>query len=238
MAHDILIYSDIGGYYDGMTGKLFSEELGKVSKTEETVDLRINSMGGSVADGLAIYNLANKFKAQQRAFNDKFRLRTIVDGYAYSAGSLIAMAGDEIIMNQGTMMMVHCAWTIVLGNATELMSSAEYMKKLDGNLAAIYMKVTGKDQNKVMALLEAETYMTPEEAVNAKFATRIDENVVANYSLYPEATGAFKATHPGDYAKFMRSRLDDKAKAKGTTADALARLALQEMMFNGYGDAA
>lgn len=213
---EILIYEDIGAMFDGVTAKIVAEQLAKQNPGSR-LDVRINTLGGAVGDGLAIRNQIRKYANTQRAMNKDFKVRSIVDGYAYSAGSIIALAadvekGDEIIMGDGSMMMIHKAWTFAMGNADELRASADTLTKLDDNLADIYVNKSGKSKADIMALLSAETYFTAAEAVKAGFATSVDEAVAVNLAKFPEAAALGKGAK---YESFMRTRVQARAADAG-----------------------
>lgn len=126
------------------------------------VTVSINSAGGSYFEGIAIYNLL-------RAHPHKVTVQVIGD--AASAASVIAMAGDEILMGEGAFMMVHNCWGYVIGNRVDLAQSMELMAQIDDAMASLYVAQTGKDKADVVALMDAETWLNAESAVNEGFAT-------------------------------------------------------------------
>lgn len=224
---ELLIYDDIGEAFEGITAKDVSKELDHMRlQPGERLDVRINSLGGAVGEGLTIRNLLRKFSAQQRA-----TIRVIVDGYAYSAASIIAMSADkgELIMNTGSMMMVHRAWTLAYGNASEFRNLINYLEKLDKNLAEIYAARTGLAFERIMGLMEAETYMTAKEAVMMGFADQINEFAVANLSQFDVTSHALRAMKPGEYERFMCQRAEERARKRGSTLPTKARLALLDL---------
>lgn len=125
------------------------------------VTVSINSPGGDVIEGLAIYN-------QLRAYEGKVSVRII--GIAASAASFIAMAADDVKIGKAAYMMIHNAWTIAAGNKNDLRAVADWLDKADGILTGIYQDRTGADVSDISAAMDAETYMTGEEAVAAKYA--------------------------------------------------------------------
>lgn len=137
--------------------KLQSIETGEI-------DVHINSYGGSVASGLAIYNTLKNHKA---------KVRTICDGFACSAASVIFMAGDERIMNAASLLMIHNAWMWTAGNAAQLRKDADDLDMINQSTAAAYMEHINITEDELKALLDAETWITPEDALSKGFATAI-----------------------------------------------------------------
>ena len=158
---EILLYGDIGGFFDGITAKEFAEavqELGDV----EAINVRINSFGGIAADGTAMFNVLRRHPA----------LVTVdVEGYAASSASIVAMAGDEIRMATGSLMMIHDAWGVAMGNAAEISSYAEGLARASEAIRDIYAERTGNDNGKIREWMLAETWFTADEAVANGFAT-------------------------------------------------------------------
>ena len=164
------IFDDIGAY--GVSAKSFLNDLGSV--TQSSVDVEINSPGGDVFAGLAIYNgLRNSGK----------KINVKVLGLAASAASLIAMAGDTIEMPENSFMMIHNPWGFAAGDANEMRATADVLDKIGSGLVSTYAKRTGKSEDEITALLNAETWMTAQEAVDAGFATKVVDAVQAKASF-------------------------------------------------------
>lgn len=153
---------------DDVTPKLFREQLGE---HPGAVTVRINSPGGDVSAGVAIYNMLNEHDGE---------VTVKVDGIAASIASLIAMAGDKIIMLPGSMMMVHLPWTFAAGNADDMEQVIEMLKKTGESMVPIYAARTGLSEERVNELLKSETWMTAQDAVELGFA---DEAIEAKTSL-------------------------------------------------------
>lgn len=153
---EILIHEPIGENWfgDGLTSRRFAKELKEIGDVSRIV-VRINSPGGAVHDGIAIYNALRNHGAH---------IEVRVEGLAASIASIIAMAGDEIIMDVGSMMMIHAPWTIALGNATEMREVADMLEKHEQALAEIYVK-RGADPDDVKEMMSGETWLTGAEAV-------------------------------------------------------------------------
>ena len=179
------IFDDIGAY--GVSAKSFLNDLRTV--TTDEVDVEINSPGGDVFAGLAIYN-------GLRASGKKINVKVL--GLAASAASLVAMAGDTIEMPENAFMMIHNPWGFAMGGADEMRNTADVLDKIGTGLVSTYAKRTGKTDQEITALLDAETWMTAQEAVDAGFATSVTPAlaVKASYSedrLPENVRLAFKA---------------------------------------------
>lgn len=182
------IFDDIGAY--GVSAKSFLNDLRTV--TTDEVDVEINSPGGDVFAGLAIYN-------GLRASGKKINVKVL--GLAASAASLVAMAGDTIEMPENAFMMIHNPWGFAMGGADEMRNTADVLDKIGAGLVSTYAKRTGKTDQEITALLDAETWMTAQEAVDAGFATSVTTAlaVKASYSedrLPENVRLAFKAQAP------------------------------------------
>lgn len=182
------IFDDIGAY--GVSAKSFLNDLRTV--TTDEVDVEINSPGGDVFAGLAIYN-------GLRASGKKINVKVL--GLAASAASLVAMAGDTIEMPENAFMMIHNPWGFAMGGADEMRNTADVLDKIGAGLVSTYAKRTGKTDQEITALLDAETWMTAQEAVDAGFATSVTAAlaVKASYSedrLPENVRLAFKAQAP------------------------------------------
>lgn len=154
------IMEDIGSF--GVSAKAFLDDLATVSS--DSVDVEINSLGGDMVAGLAIFNgLRNSGK--------KIKVRVL--GVAASAASLVAMAGDEIEMPENTFLMLHNPWTFAAGDASEMRLTADWLDKMATSLVTTYAKRSGKTPEEVSALLDAETWLTADEAVAQGFATKV-----------------------------------------------------------------
>lgn len=150
----------------GVTAKRISGALRAIGKKDVTV--KINSPGGDMFEGIAIYNLL-------RAHPAKVTVEVI--GWAASAASIIAMAGDEIRMGLGSFMMVHNAWGVVVGNRHDMRDSAELFDGFDSAIADIYEARVSMKRPDIEKLMDAETFMGPSEAVKNGFADAIDNGI-------------------------------------------------------------
>ena len=161
----VRIYDTIGGWF-GTNAAEFVGELDALDVDE--LEVHINSPGGAVWDGLAIMNALKQHRA---------RVTIIVDGLAASAASIIAMAGDEVVMAEGSQMMIHRASGGAWGNAAFLRDTAAILDKIDGNLAGIYARRAGGTRESWLELMTAETWYDAAEAVEAGLADRADDSL-------------------------------------------------------------
>jgi ATP-dependent protease ClpP protease subunit len=165
---ELLCYEDIGENFwtgGGVTAKLIKQQIDGAGDEYSNILLRINSPGGDVFESIAIFNLL-------RSQNKPIEVR--IDGLAASAASLLAMAGDRIVMGANAMMMIHNAWSLCVGDASEMREMAKRLDKVSDVIAGTYVRRTARSMADVKALMDEETWMTAEEAVSAQFATVID----------------------------------------------------------------
>lgn len=156
------IYEIIGKDWEGKgaTAQKTSAILRSIG--ERAVVVNINSPGGDVFEGIAIYNILRQHKA---------KVTTRVMGLAASAASLIAMAGDDIEMGDGASIMVHNAWAVAIGNRHDMMAAHDVLEPIDTALADLYSARTGADRKSIMKMMDAETWMGVEQAIENGFAT-------------------------------------------------------------------
>lgn len=160
----VWVYDIIGGgFWGGVDPAEFNKELAALDVTQ--IDLRINSPGGDVFDARAIANALARHPAHVTAY---------IDGLAASAATTIALAADEIVGAKGTQFMVHNAWAFAFGNRHDMTQLAGLLEKIDGQIAADYVERTGKSAEEVAAWMDAETWFTAEEALDAGFFDRIE----------------------------------------------------------------
>jgi ATP-dependent Clp protease protease subunit len=181
---EIYIYEDVGeGWFGGFTAKQFSSELTALGKSLTQIDLHINSYGGDVFDGLAIYNLLVQHPA---------RVHSHVDGVAASIASVITMAGDEVHVAENAQLMIHNAWGIAMGDAEAMRKRADLLDSVTGKIADVYVARTKMSSKDVRAMMAEETWLTAEDALAKGFADSITENMrIAAYSA-PSALYAFR----------------------------------------------
>ena len=160
----IYVYDVIGGWWGGVDAQEFVKELAGIKAG--TIHLRINSPGGDVFDARAMQTALRQHKAKVIAH---------IDGLAASAATFLAMGADEIEMAEGGFFMIHNAWGFTIGNVNDHLEAAAMLEKVDGSIRADYSRKTGKPDDEVRALMDAETWMTAAEAKEAGFIDSIYE---------------------------------------------------------------
>lgn len=163
---ELTIYEQIGQDWwsdSGVTASTITESL-KNAGVFNRIQVRINSPGGDVFEGIAIYNILRSQKKPVDVF---------VDGIAASAASVIAMAGDTIIMGTAAMMMIHNAWTIAVGDSREMRKTADLLDAIGASIGECYTKKSGKTAEQVQAIMDAETWMSGQQCVDEGFATAV-----------------------------------------------------------------
>ena len=152
---EILLYEDIGGWF-GITADMFIREvkaLGDVS----TINLRINSNGGNVFDGVAIYNYLKSHKA---------RIEVDIDGLAASIASIIAMAGDEIRIADNAWLMIHDPWMGMGGTSADLRRAADLLDGVRETLLDTYMHKASASRETISDMMTAETWLNASDAMD------------------------------------------------------------------------
>lgn len=168
----ISIYDAIGENWDGtgVTVKRISAALRAIG--ERPVTVNVNSPGGDFFEGVAIYNTLREHKAS---------VTIRVMGLAASAASIIAMAGDQILMGDGAFLMVHNAWAVAIGNRHDMADAAQRLEPFDEAMASVYAARTGLAVKVVAALMDKETWIGAQRAVDDGFATGLlDKSAVTN----------------------------------------------------------
>lgn len=166
---DLYIFGDIVAWawpeYGEQSGVTIVNQLKGLDV--KNINVHINSYGGDVSEGLAIYNTLREHPAQ---------ITTICDGFACSAASVAFMAGDRRVMSPASLLMVHNAWTVAMGNAGALRKAADDIEAITQASVEAYKKVATISEDEIKALMDAETWILPQDAVNYGFATEIDDD--------------------------------------------------------------
>lgn len=174
---EIKIYGEIGESWftpeaDTENGEVVTlqdlDSILKENKDASLIDIYINSTGGSVFDGIAIYNMLKRHKAYKRVF---------IEGFACSVASVIAMAGNSITMPKTSMMMVHNAWTVAMGNAQELRKMADDLDQINGAIRQAYLSKVMIGEDRLIELMDNESYLTAQECLDYGFCTKIDDSI-------------------------------------------------------------
>jgi len=178
---EVSIYEEIGLW--GVTAKEFIFDLNRAKGRD--LNLTIHTPGGEVIDGLAIYNALRKHDG---------KVNVTIDAYAASMGSVIALAGDSVRIVDNGFVFVHNPLTLAVGNAAEMEKISEDLRKFEQNLVNIYVERTGLKEDSVRELMDAETWLTAEEAVEKGFADEIIKATKAAASLRKEFQGSIART--------------------------------------------
>ena len=161
---ELTIYGDITSFpwFDGdVSANNLSRQLAELQNVSQ-INVYINSYGGEVAEGLAIYNALKRHPA---------KVVTYCDGFACSIASVIFMAGEERIMCNPSFLMIHDAWSYAAGNADELRKQADDLEKITTASVEAYMAHCNLTEEELRAKMKAETWLTHSEAVEMGFAT-------------------------------------------------------------------
>ncbi len=182
----LFLYDIIGkDFFGGISAGDVADMLAKMEDAKQ-IHVRINSDGGAVSDGMAIYSQLTQHAAD---------ILVSVDGFAASIASVIAMAGDTIQVTPQSMLMIHDPWAMVAGNAADMRAQADILDKVAGQIAETYSTRTGVKLNKVREMMAAETWMTGGEAVDMKFADKLVDSKTPKQQLEEQI-----------YAKLLKGR--------------------------------
>lgn len=211
------IYGDITScpWLEGDTSSaMLSKQLEALNDVTQ-IDVYINSYGGEVAEGVAIYNALKRHKA---------KVRTICDGFACSIASVIFMAGDERIMNEASMLMIHNAWSFAEGNAAELRKTADDLEKITQLSVETYKANSNLTEEEIKELMDAETWILPSEAVEYGFATAIAKEEKSNASQSAmlqlfNIVKAYQEAKDGESENEEPESLDDEEQEEGETEE-------------------
>lgn len=194
---EILIYSPIGKSYweETVEAKKFVEEINDLDVS--TIALRINSPGGSVFDGTAIFNAIVRHKAT---------VTTYIDGLAASIASVIALAGDKVVMADNAMFMIHNPWTVAVGNSDDMRKTAEVLDKIRDVMVRVYDKKASLEADAIRDAMAEETWYDADEALEAGFVDEVvdgrdisaishfDASALGSFAHAPERLVAALAT--------------------------------------------
>lgn len=197
---EVLLYDIIGEDWwtgEGVTAKKLRDEVKALGPVSE-LHVRINSEGGSVVEGMAIYNTLKELSPVTRVV-------VIVDGMAMSIASVIAMAGDEIRAHENATWMIHNAWNVLMGNADEMRKMAEVLDGIDRTIAGVYVARTGNKEANIVEWMAAETWMTAAEAKERGFVDTIIPNKQA-----PKAVSAQTLKTVRNAPAWVRQRAAEK----------------------------
>ena len=174
----------VGDYDNGISADDFRAVLAEHEGQDVTIHL--NSEGGSVTDGLSIFNAISQHDGE---------VTVHIDALAASIATVICCAADKVIMNSNAKFMIHRAWTVAMGNCVEFKKMANIMEMLDGDIADVYEGRTGIAKDELLSMMDEETWMTADEALASKFVDEVHDVSKARYDK--------KKDKDKDYAKAM-----------------------------------
>ncbi len=230
--NELMLYGAIGSYFDEIDGKRTVEQINAMTGD---ITVRVNSPGGDVFDGIAIMN------ALKAHSEKKGKVTVIVEALAASIASVIAVgAADELIMSEGSYLMIHNPWTLAIGDADEFEHTAGVLRQLAGTLAEIYSRKTGKTKEEIQVLMDAETWIDSAEALELGFADKSEGedsglNSAFDLSVFknvPEdlriaAKGA-KPTTTRDFERILRNAGFSRSEARAVASKGFGALDQRE----------
>ena len=169
---DVYIFDEIGTY--GVTAQEFINDIKDLK--DLPLNLRINSLGGDVFDGMAMYNVIKRREAKTTVY---------IEGIAASIATIIALGADEVVMAENSLFMIHNAWGGTMGEAKDMRKTAETLDKISGELTDIYRKKTGLSYDVLSEMMDEETWLNAEEAFELGFVDTISDSikVAAKYDV-------------------------------------------------------
>jgi ATP-dependent Clp endopeptidase proteolytic subunit ClpP len=220
-AAEIALMDEIGAW--GIRAADFIRDL-KALGPVNAITLSINSPGGEVFDGVAIYNALRRHEAKVTAR---------IEGVAASMASVIAMAADQIVMPENSFMMIHDPAGFAVGTADDMRELADLLDKVKGSLVGAYAMKTGLPEAEIADLMAAETWMTAAEAKAKGFADRVVKPArlaaCAGLARYPNAPAAVAAlTAPGDPAPPLSTE-ESMSEQKPTAAAPAAEIDVDKL---------
>lgn len=168
---DLYLYIEIaswGAGYSAHSAQSFKKELDDLGDID-VLNIYINSPGGDVFEGNTIMNMLKRKKCVKNVY---------IDGLAASIASVIAMAGDKIIMPENSMMMIHNAWAHTAGNSSELRKLADDLDKVNASIRQVYLDKAGDklDEETIITLMDNETWLTAQECYDYGLCDQVGEN--------------------------------------------------------------
>ena len=169
---DVYIFDEIGTY--GITAQEFINDIKGLK--DLPINLRINSLGGDVFDGMAMYNVIKRREAKTTVY---------IEGIAASIATIIALGADQVVMAENSLFMIHNAWGGTMGEAKDMRKTADTLDKISGELTDIYRKKTGLSYEALQEMMDEETWLNAEEAYEAGFVDVISDSikVAAKYDV-------------------------------------------------------
>lgn len=202
----IYLHGVIGGWWGDIDETMFAQAMASIDA--DVIHLRIDSPGGDVFAARTMMTAIAQHKAKVIAH---------VDGLAASAATGICMACDEVEISQGAGFMVHNAWTIAIGNKTDMHKTGDLLGKIDSDLTNDYARRTGQEESQITAWMDEETWFTADEAVEHGFADRKVEVVekrkknawnLSAYKNAPQPAQPEESDEPGQQVAALRNELE------------------------------
>ena len=169
---DVYIFDEIGTY--GVTAQEFITDIKDLKDTP--INLRINSLGGDVFDGMAMYNVIKRREAKTTVY---------IEGIAASIATIIALGADEVVMAENSLFMIHNAWGGTMGESKDMRKTADTLDKITSELTDIYRKKTGLSYDALAEMMDEETWLNANEAYELGFIDTISDSikVAAKYDV-------------------------------------------------------
>lgn len=169
---DVYIFDEIGTY--GITAQEFINDIKDLKGTP--INLRINSLGGDVFDGMAMYNVIKRREAKTTVY---------IEGIAASIATIIALGADEVVMAENSLFMIHNAWGGSMGEAKDMRKTADTLDKISSELIDIYRKKTRLSYEALSEMMDEETWLNANEAFEMGFIDTISDSikVAAKYDV-------------------------------------------------------
>jgi ATP-dependent Clp endopeptidase proteolytic subunit ClpP len=219
---EIEIFDEIDNFW-GIGPKDFKAKLDEI-KGAKNIKLMLNSPGGSVFDGMAIYNML-------AAHRDKLDIEVV--GLAASIASIIALSGRKLTMATGAYYMIHNPLTVMVGDSEDLRKTADLLDKMKGEFVSIYKKKSNKDEKEISDMMDEETWLTSDEAIAAGFAddsedygeiaAKIDSNIAKHFAKVSESITKVDnkdgITNPRELESVLRDAGCSKREAVAIVAD-------------------
>ncbi len=204
----ISIHDEIG--YFGISAKQFVEELAKVPPTNH-ISLSINSPGGSVFEGNLIYNALRRHGGG---------VTVQIEALAASIASVIALAGSPVAISANGFYMIHNPINVVIGDAAEMEKQASLLKKISTDMAAIYSAKTGIEEAEIVAMMDAETYLSAQEALDKGFVDEITDALPEPRRVaFAPASFAFR-NPPQNIAALLQTHAEDEGEDENQSGPA------------------
>lgn len=196
---EIMILGDIGSsWWASVDTKRIREELARIDNVDEII-LRIDSPGGSVFAGIGLYSYLKDHKAKKKVY---------IDGMCASIATVIAMAGDEIYMNNASQFMIHNPWTIAIGEAKELRHDAEVLDGIRDSVINAYTTKCKLSKEDLIKAMDKTTYYKAEEALKAGFITEITH--VTDAKNYAECWDTTYEKYENRYSQPSNENIEKK----------------------------